>query len=122
MGPNQGRPRTRPPTGGQGREAPRRQPPRTDEGREVGASRATPKTVIPAKPRSGVEPGPMGHFRIADGLHGSRVVPRSLSLGRAKRGPEGGPPGMMGWTFPLFGDEVRFVCEANRPNREGEGP
>jgi hypothetical protein len=30
--------------------------------------------------------------------------------------------GVMGWTFPLFGDEVRFVCEANRPDREGEGP
>ncbi|HEY2980614.1 MAG TPA: hypothetical protein VGJ22_05500, partial [Anaerolineales bacterium] len=33
-----------------------------------------------------------------------------------------GASGMMGWTFPLFGDGVRFVCETNRPNREGEGP
>jgi len=31
-------------------------------------------TVIPAKPRSGAEPGPMPSHRGADGPHGSRVA------------------------------------------------
>jgi len=37
-------------------------------------------TVIPAKPRSGAEPGPMGHSYAPDGSHGSRLALRLAGM------------------------------------------